>query len=178
MDTHQILAAIFGLTGLISVVTVIFGLPGAWIMLAVAAGLELLSRGSLDAGPLFGGWALLAGVVLAGIGELIELGAGVLGAKGAGGTKRGSVGAFLGGLAGAVLGTFFIPVPAFGTLLGALLGTFGGAWLGETTGPNAREGRDAVKPALGATLARLAATVAKVGVALLVWVELMVAIFA
>lgn len=178
MDTHQLLALLFGVAGLISVATVIFGLPGAWIMLGIAAALELLSRGHFEAGPLFGGWALLIGVLLAGVGEAIELGAGVLGAKGAGGTKRGSIGAFLGGLGGAVLGTFFIPVPALGTLLGALLGTFAGAWLGETTGPNAKDSKEAVKPALGATLARLAATVAKVAVALLVWVELMVAIFA
>ena len=175
MDTQQVLAAIFGLTGLISVISVIFGLPGTWIMLAIAAGMELLCRGSLDLGPLFGGWALAAGVALAAIGEAIELGAGIAGAKGAGGTKRGSVGAFIGGLVGAVLGTFLIPVPAFGTLIGALLGTFGGAWLGETTGPNARDGKAAVAPALGATIARLAATVAKVMVALLVWIELLIA---
>jgi uncharacterized protein YqgC (DUF456 family) len=97
--------------------------------------------------------------------------AGVAGAKAGGGSRRAAWGALIGGFVGALAGTPLLPL--IGTLIGAVLGTFVGAYLGETTGPQARSGEQALKPAIAATLARLVATVAKVGAALAAWALLL-----
>src|SRR5574338_718676 len=106
------LAAFFALAGLGCLLLVAVGLPGTWVMLGLAFVLELvdgfLLRG--DTVVTFG-WGLLAVCAgLALVGEGIEALAGLAGAKFGGGTRRGMVGAFLGGLAGAVFLTPILPI--------------------------------------------------------------------
>jgi uncharacterized protein YqgC (DUF456 family) len=116
-------------------------------------------------------------VVLAGLGELIEFAAGAAGAKRGGAGRRGMIGALIGGIVGALLLTPFIPVPVVGTLIGAIIGTFIGAVLGEVTGLEPKTVRGSMKPALGATIGRVAGTVGKMGTAIVVWLTLSVAAF-
>ncbi len=171
MSTALMLVIGFCFLGFFCVMSVAVGLPGTWIMLIVAVAMELGDVWWLPEGAVSFGWTaigLCAGAAV--LGELLEVLSGVLGTKMGGGSRRSSVGAFVGGLAGGVLGTMMLPL--VGTLIGALVGTFVGAYVGEVTGAEPREGKDAVKPALAATAARVVASVAKVGIAMVVWLGL------
>ncbi len=180
------IAIAFSLFGALCVAAVPLGLPGAWLLLAGAVLLELTDGALLGvpaggADPVSFGWWLLGGALaLAALGEGLEILAGLLGAKVGGGTRRGSIGAFVGGLAGMLAGTFLLPVPILGSLVGALLGTFGGALLGELSGAEGGEAltyRQALKPALAATLGRVLGTAGKTGVAGLIWLMLSLTLF-
>ena len=128
-------------------------------------------------GP-YGAWLIAGGFGLAVIGELMDLAAGALGAKKGGASRRGVIGAFVGGLGGALVGTFLIPIPLIGTLLGALGGTFAGALFGEMNDPeNKKTADEALKPAAAATLGRVLGTVAKAGIVGVVWLVLTFAAF-
>jgi len=168
------IAAFFALLGLGCLLLVVIGLPGTWVLLALAFGLELVDAFLLpgDTAETFG-WELLAACAgLALVGEGIEALAGVAGARFGGGTRRGMVGAFLGGIAGAIFLTPLLPIPVVGTLLGAMLGAFLGAFVGEATGPAAR-GRDHnLRAALGAAVGKLGGTVAKLAIGVVMWVLL------
>jgi len=103
---------------------VYLGLGGNFIVLGLAVVHALVT--GFD--PI--GWRLL--LVLLGIallGELIEFVVGTFYVAKQGASKAGVVGAFLGGLLGAVLGNGAVPV--IGAVLGSFAGAFGGAVLGE-----------------------------------------------
>lgn len=170
-------ATIFALLGAACVFSIVFSLPGGWIMLGLAVILELADSLYLPAEKTqtFSWWVLGVSFGLLLLGELLEFAAGAAGAKTGGGSKRGMVGALIGGIAGAIICTFFVPV--VGTLVGALLGTFIGALVGEMSGEQAKTMRGSMKPALGATIGRVLGTVSKIGIALAVWITLSVAAF-
>ena len=87
------------------------------------------------------------------------------------------LGAIVGGLVGAIVCTPLLPIPVEGTLIGALLGTFIGAWIGEAGAIRADDPAATFKAASGAALGRLAGTLGKLLVAVVVWVLLVVAAF-
>ncbi len=154
---------------------IVLGLPGNWLMVGTAlVAAWLTSRHPGDV-ALFGLPVLIVVFALAVLGEILELVAGAAGAKRGGGTRRGALGALVGGLVGALVGTFVIPVPIVGSLIGACLGAFAGAWGFELTG--GREMDAAVRSGLGAGVGRLAGTVLKLVVGILIWVILAVAAF-
>ena len=100
----------------------LFGLPGNWLIVlttAVTVWMQWGSTGSMQPAPMFSLRTLLAITVLAALGEVMELAAAAAGARQAGGTRRGSIGALMGGVAGAIAGTFLIPIPIVGSLMGA-----------------------------------------------------------
>jgi hypothetical protein len=171
-------AVLFTVLGAGCVILVALGLPGIWIMLGMSLVLEFADRLYLPVGQsqTFSWKILVACFVLALLGELLEFFAGALGAKKAGSSKRGMIGAVLGGLIGAILGTG-IPIPFFGTLVGAILGTFGGALLGEMTRKDLKSPQQSLKPALGATIGKVLATLAKIPIALTIWITLAIAVF-
>jgi hypothetical protein len=68
------------------------------------------------------------------------------------------------GLLFAALGTFIIPVPFLGTIIGALVGTFLGAFLVEA----AKNKRKGLKVAFGSMLARLFAMLLKIAFAVFI----------
>lgn len=173
-----LVAVLFSLLGLVCVFLVVLGLPGTWIMIALAAVIEWVDQWYLSTDPprTFGLSILLICLVLAGIGEVLEFFAGMLGAKQAGSTGRGMAGALIGGLVGGILGVG-IPIPVLGPLIGAIVGTFGGALVGELTHPEAKRLRESLGPATGATVGRVLGTLAKLPLALTVWVILCVAAF-
>lgn len=124
------------------------GLPGLWIMLAVATVATLV-------GPL--SWlslVLLLGVVLAAEGiEFLLLAR--MGRR-FGGSGR----AFLGAVAGGILGAFAgAPVPVLGSVLFGLVGTFAGA--AAVTLVETRSLRDGSRVGAGVLVARILATVVK-----------------
>ena len=168
---------VFTLVGLACVFSVAVGLPGSWILIALAVVIELSDGAYLapGRGPTFGWWLLGGCAALALVGEGLELLAGALGAKKAGSSRRGAIGALVGGIAGAILG-IAIPVPLFGSLIGAVIGTFVGAVAGELTIEGATT-HGSLKPATGATIGRVLGTLAKIPIALAIWAALSVAAF-
>ena len=103
---------------------VYLGLGGNFIIIGLALVHALLT--GFD--PI--SWRLL--LVLLGIallGELIEFVVGTFYVARQGASRAGVVGAFLGGLLGAILGNSALPV--IGAVLGSFAGAFGGAVLGE-----------------------------------------------
>jgi len=140
------------------------GLPGTWIFLAVASGALLLD----PSGPL-AWWAIVAGVALALVAEAIEWVMASRYARKYGGSRRAAWGALLGGIAGAIVG---FPVPLLGPLVGALVGTFLGALVAEYSVTGLAGGAERV--AWGAMVGRIVATVAKVGLGVVIAVLVLV----
>ena len=155
---------------------VVLGLPGTWLMVLTAA-VVLWWQWPCDTAapdPMIGIATLIVLTLLALIGELLEFFAGVVGANKAGATKKGSVGALLGGLAGAVAGTFLIPIPVVGSLIGAAAGAAAGAWGFELAG--GRKMRESMKAGLGAGAGRVFGTIFKTAAGVAMWIILTVAI--
>ncbi len=175
-----LVALLFVLLGAGCLVLVLFQLPGGWILLTLAFGIEYLLDTlylSADSQPTFSPTVLWGSLALLLLGEALEFGASTLGAKGGGATRRGMIGSLVGGIGGALLFTPLIPLPIVGTLVGALMGTFIGAMAGEITGqvPNSMQG--SIKPAIGATIGRVVGSMSKVCVTLAIWIVLSVAAF-
>lgn len=169
------LAVLFALLGLGCLLLVVLGLPGVWLLLGIAFGLELadapLAPGAGEVVTF--GWGLLAACAgLALLGEGIEALAGAAGTKLGGGTRRGMVGAFLGGIVGAIVLTPVLPIPVLGTLAGAMIGAFLGAFVGEATGPEAHTRERNLRAAFGAAVGKLGGTIAKLAIGCVVWLLL------
>ncbi len=130
------------------------GLPGTWLLLAVATIAKLATPEMALAW-----WPIWTGFVLAFIAEGIEFLLATSYAKKYGGSNRAGWGALIGGLAGALVG---FPVPLIGPLIGAVLGTFIGALVAEWSATGMQG--DAGRVAWGAMLGRVLATVVKVGI--------------
>jgi uncharacterized protein YqgC (DUF456 family) len=180
MEWGAVLAAVvFAILGLACLLTVPMGLPGVWMLVGLAALLELADGVYLGAAqPTTFGWTLLAVAAgLAALGEVVEAAAGAAGAKWGGGTRRGVIGAIVGGILGALVFTLLVPIPVVGTLLGALVGTFLGALVGETTAEHGRHPNESLRAALAAALGRLAGTLGKLGIGTVVYVLLVRAAF-
>lgn len=143
----------------------LLGLPGNFVILAVAAGygwFEGFVR--FDAGFILS----LGGLFL--LGEAVEFGAGALGAKRAKASGLAVAAACLGGLAGAVLGSLVLPL--LGTVAGAVVGAFGFSYLAEygRTGDQAKAGQVARSAAVGlliGTVIKLAVAVGMVAATLM-----------
>ncbi|HEX8911475.1 MAG TPA: DUF456 domain-containing protein [Humisphaera sp.] len=142
---------LFLLAGLgLTVVT----LPGNWLALVATVAYAWVT------GWRHVGWVwLVVLLVLATIGEIVELLAAGRAVKKVGGSRWGSFGALLGAVLGGLFLTFLVPVPVLGTIVGILVGTFLGAALGETV---ARKNRAHVMViAASATKGRLYGTLLK-----------------
>jgi len=174
-----VVAVLFSLLGLLCLLLVVLGLPGTWLMIVLAVGVELLDRQYLEGAhpETFGWWLIGVCVVLAGIGEVLEAGAGAAGTRVGGGSRRGMVGAIIGGLVGAIVLTPLIPILVVGTLLGAMIGTFVGALIAELGAERAPGVERPMKAAPGATLGRLFGTLGKTMIATVVWIALSTAAF-
>jgi uncharacterized protein YqgC (DUF456 family) len=103
----------------------ILGLPGLWLMVATLVGYAWLTT----MGHYVGWTSLITVLALALIAEVLEFYVGSAGAKKAGASRRGMIGALVGALIGGFL--FTIPVPILGTIFGVCFGAFLGAALVE-----------------------------------------------
>jgi len=149
---------------------ILIGLPGTWLMIATAALAEWWTEPQL-----FQPGVLIAAVVLAAAGELIEFLASAGGARRAGGTRAGAGGALLGGILGGIAGTFLIPVPLLGSLAGGALGAFLGSAVMEHRG--GRTGREALRVGRGAAVGHVTGMLGKLSMGCAVWLLLAVAAF-
>ncbi len=151
-----ILAAVI----ILSLILIVLGLPGLWIMVATAVTYNLIVPGE----PI--GWVtLIAGAVLAFVAELLEFSLTGRYARKYGGSRRAGWGAILGGIVGAMVG---IPVPIIGSVIGAFIGSFLGALIAEFTGGSSAA--DATRVAKGALIGRVVSTVLKIGIGLTIGV--------
>ena len=146
------------LGGLLSLPLTAVGLPGTWAFLA---GVGLWK--SFDPAASVSWGAVIAGVVLALIAELIEWGLASRYTTKYGGSRRAGWGALIGGIVGAVVG---VPVPVIGSIVGSFVGAFLGALALEYSkhGEHDRAGR----VAWGALVGRVVATGMKVGLGVVV----------
>ncbi len=134
------------------------GLPGTWAFLA---GVGLWKSFDPAAGVSWS--AIIAGVVLALIAELIEWSLASRYTTKYGGSRRAGWGALLGGIVGAIVG---VPIPVVGSIVGSFVGAFMGALALEYSvhGEHDRAGR----VAWGALVGRVVATGMKVALGVVV----------
>lgn len=150
---------------LLSLILIVLGLPGLWIMVASAVTYNLVVPGD----PI--GWVTLIIVaVLALIAELLEFSLTGKYARKYGGSRRAGWGAILGGIVGAMVG---IPVPIIGSVIGAFVGSFLGALIAELTGGSSTG--DATRVAKGALIGRVVSTGLKIGIGFTIGVWIFIA---
>jgi uncharacterized protein YqgC (DUF456 family) len=149
---------------------ILFGLPGIWLMVLVAAIIEWLQPGEY----MFSQWSLYVSAGLALLAEVLEFMLGAAGARQAGGSKRGAALAIVGGVIGAVLGTA-LPIPVLGTLIGACAGAFAGSLLGDRLAGRPMD--QSVEAGRGAAIGRFWGTTSKMIIGAIVFVLLAVSAF-
>ena len=157
------------LLGIALVALVLVGLPGTWLWIGACALTEYLTEASLFHPATL---AVAAGIAV--LGELAEFMAGSQGARRAGAGRAGSLGALGGGIVGAVMGTFLLPVPVVGTVAGGAGGAFLFATLAERNG--GKELRGALRAGSGAALGQVLGMVLKLGLGVTCWILLAVAL--
>ena len=149
-------------------ISLIFSLPGTWVILAGTAVFDWI-MGS----PAIG-WGLLGTLLLlAALGEVLEFISGVLGAKRYAASRPAVVGAFIGGILGAIFGAGF--GLGLGAIPGALLGAFGGAFAVEYA--RDQEFRQAWRSGLGALIGRMLGLVGKFAIAFVMILLIIGALF-
>jgi uncharacterized protein YqgC (DUF456 family) len=162
---------LLGLAGRISVLVFgagalllnVLGLPGNWILLALAVAYALITGLS----PV--GWGTLGVMTgLALVAEGLELGVGLAYTAKRGATRRGTLGAFVGGLVGAVAAGGL--APPLGALAGAFGGTFLGAYVFEYLGERRRDA--ALRAGRAAFVGRIVAAAVKTMCGFWMWVVL------
>jgi hypothetical protein len=156
-----ILAAVI----VLSLILIVLGLPGLWIMVATAVVYNMIVPGD----PI--GWvSLIAVAVLALVAELLEFTMTGRYARKYGGSRRAGWGAIIGGMIGAFVG---VPVPIVGPVIGAFVGSFLGALIAELTG-GASAG-DATRVAQGALIGRVVSTMLKIGIGFTIGIWIFIA---
>lgn len=147
-----------GLCFVIGLVLVPLGLPGLWVMV-----IGVIGYGWLTDFRTVGVATIAIVLVLAFVGEIIEMWVGFRLTKRYGGSNRAGWGALIGGIVGAVIG---VPVPIIGSVIGAFVGSFAGAMLFEYT--LSATTSTAVRAGWGAVLGRAAAAAVKIALGLVI----------
>jgi hypothetical protein len=150
---------------------VVFGLPGNWMIVISTCLFAWWQWGK----RVFSVYTLIAIVILAVLGELAEFTAGMIGAKRSGASWRGSIAAIFGAVMGAIFGTFLIPVPFLGTLLGACTGAGLCVWALEFSRGSQHE--HSLRYAVGAGLGEFFGITAKFVLGAVIWFIVTVAAF-
>lgn len=155
----------------VSLASVLVGLPGNWFMVLFT---WLLAWWQWDK-HLFGLPVLIAIIVLAGFGEVMEFLAGAMAVKKVGGSKRGAFGAVVGALVFGIVGTVVIPIPVVGSLIGACVGAFVGAWGLELSAGKTMD--DSIRSGVGAGIGRFLGLNIKLLAGITIWLITAVAAF-
>lgn len=150
--THILALLLLGAGSVAGLVLVALGLPGLWLIVLAVCGAALLPGFHA-----FGAGTIGIVLVLAFLGELLELLVGYRLARRYGASKRAGWGALVGGLIGAFVG---VPIPLVGSVVGSLLGACVGAAVFEYSLAPER----ALRAGWGALLGRVAATSAKMAI--------------
>jgi uncharacterized protein YqgC (DUF456 family) len=150
---------------ILSLILIVLGMPGLWIMVASAVTYNLVVPGD----PI--GWfTLVAVAVLALVAELLEFTMTGRFARKYGGSRRAGWGAIIGSLIGAIVG---VPVPIVGPVIGAFVGSFLGALFAELTGGSSAGASTRV--ATGALVGRVVSTVLKIGIGFTIGIWIFIA---
>jgi len=156
---------ILGAVIIISLILIVLGMPGLWIMVASAVTYNLIVPGD----PI--GWVTLVIVgVLALVAELLDISLTGRYARRYGGSRRAGWGAIIGSIVGAMVG---FPVPIIGPVIGAFIGSFVGALIAEFTGGSSAS--DATRVAKGALIGRVVSTVLKIGIGFTIGIWIFIA---
>jgi len=148
---------------------VLFALPGNWLMVITTV---LFGWWRWEDG-IFGVAVLVVVALLALVGEAVEFFAGAGSAKKAGAGWAGALAAIGGMICGALFGTFLIPVPVLGTLLGACVGAGLATWGVERLVGKTHD--KSVKSGLGAGVGVVVGTTTKFLIGCLIWLIIAVA---
>jgi uncharacterized protein YqgC (DUF456 family) len=150
---------------ILSLILIVLGMPGLWIMVASAVSYNLVVPGD----PI--GWfTLIAVAVLALVAELLEFTMTGRYARKYGGSRRAGWGAIIGSIVGAMVG---VPVPIVGPIIGAFVGSFLGALVAELTGGSSPGASTRV--ATGALIGRVVSTVLKIGIGFTIGIWIFIA---
>jgi uncharacterized protein YqgC (DUF456 family) len=133
-------------------IAVVLGLPGTWLILVASVFYGWLTDFAIITSQL-----LLGLLALAVVAELLDLTAGLWGARRYGGTKKAMVGTMIGGILGAV--ALSPMLFGFGSIVGAFFGAFVGAF--SMTYLEQRRMDKAMRVGWGALLGRVFAMVFK-----------------
>ncbi len=158
----------------------LLGLPGNWIMIGLCAIWYWLVD---PASTWHIGWKFLVlFAVLAGIGELIEFGASVLGTKRVGGSRKAAFWSVVGSIVGGIIGGIFglpIAIPLIGMVIGSVLFACLGAMVGAMLGENwqGSEINKTVQVGGAAFVGRFVGTVGKIALGSAIMVIATVALF-
>lgn len=137
----------------VSMVLIVLGLPGLWIMIASAITYNIV----VPDRPI--SWLTVIGICALGVvAEVLDFTLAGNYARKYGGSRKAAWGAIIGGMIGAFIG---VPVPIVGPVIGALIGSFAGALVGEMR--SGGEAGAATRVATGALIGRVLGTVIKVG---------------
>jgi uncharacterized protein len=150
---------------ILSLILIVLGMPGLWIMVASAVTYNLVVKGD----PI--GWfTLVAVAVLALVAELLEFTMTGRYARKYGGSRRAGWGAIIGSIVGAMVG---FPVPIVGPIIGAFVGSFLGALVAEFTGGSTAGASTRV--ATGALIGRVVSTALKIGIGFTIGIWIFIA---
>lgn len=156
----------------------LLNMPGNWVMVGAAGLYAWLVPGE---GTLGIGWSVVVAlVVLALLGELIEGVAGAFGVAKAGGSRRAAVLAMFGSIVGGIVGVFVgIPIPLVGPVIAAILFAAVGALVGAMLGENwyGRSLSESWRSGHAAFWGRIFGTLAKMAVGSAMVVVTVVALF-
>lgn len=156
---------ILGLVIILSLILIVLGFPGLWIMVASAVTYNLVVPGDQI------GWVTLVAVgILALVAELLDISLTGSYARKYGGSRRAGWGAIIGSIVGAMVG---VPVPIVGPVIGAFVGSFIGALIAEFTGGSSAG--DATRVAKGALIGRVVSTVLKIGIGFTIGIWIFIA---
>ena len=168
--TYYIWATLLILFCSISWATIVFSLPGNWVMAGAAA----LVAWVVPEGPAGGiSWTTVTIlVILAALGEIVESFAGAANVAKLGGSRRSAVLSLLGTIMGSIGGVIVgLPVPVIGPAIAALaggaIGAFCGAaagefWKGRTLDQQVEVGRAAFWGRIMGTFGKLAMGIAMI----------------
>ena len=156
---YIVAGSIVSLSSLIGIALTLVTLPGIWVALLGATAVQAWQPET------FSWWTLGVCALLALTGEAVEIAASAAGAAKGGASRKGALGAVVGSIGGAIIGSFF--VPPLGTIAGAVLGA-GLAVVWVEMALNNRSASAAAKAGTGAAAGRLLATILKTGIAVVV----------
>ena len=152
-------------------ILVFFALPGNWLIVISAC----LFAWWLPEDNIFSIYTLVLITALAILGEVAEFFGSFAGAKKTGASFLGSIAAIVGAVTGAIAGTFIIPVPLLGTVIGACAGAGLATWSVELL--KGRHHVHSIRSGFGAGFGELIGIVSKFAIGCLIWLIVAIAVF-
>ncbi len=163
--SYVIWAILLSLANAVSWLTLLFALPGTWVIVGLTALFVVFAPTHTNFEVTW--TTVIVITVLATFGEVVEFIAGAAGAAKQGASKRAMALAIVGTMVGSVVGAMFgVPIPIIGSIVGAIgggaVGAFAGAYLGEFWLGKPTD--ESLSVGWGALVGRLLGTVGKLAV--------------